>query len=191
MSVFSVIKHVLFGTMNYNDPLVTSFTHLSAQMMEFFLCLQSPKVRTSGEYKNMETIAGRQLASQLSAAAAAMEQNKLKVSSNSTVKMESSTVDVVTVDTPAKPNISISHASESGKGLLRNMEIFLTSQKCWAAKWIARLTSDNEVLNRIPLEAEFSSLLYGASLHRVFHYHPSSLHGLRNVEKDVEHQTLI
>ena len=81
-------------------------------------------MRTSGEYKNMETIAGRQLASQLSAAAAAMEQNKLKVSSNSTVKTESSTVDVVTVDTPAKPNISISQASESGKGLLKTWKFF-------------------------------------------------------------------
>ena len=41
------------------------------------------------------------------------------------------------------------------------------------AKWLVRLTSDHKVRVQILEEAEFNSLLYCASLHNAFHYHPS------------------
>ena len=44
----------------------------------------------------------------------------------------------------------------------------------------------------IPLEAEFSSCLYGASLHRTLHYQLSIvLIWLKNVERGVKHQIII
>ena len=80
---------------------------------------QSPKIRTSGEYKNMETIAGRQLASQMSAAAA-MERERLKVTATTatvvTPKTESSSViDVVSMDTPPKLTLSVTQPSDTGE----------------------------------------------------------------------------
>ena len=84
-----------------------------------YLTFQSPKVRTSGEYKNMETIAGRQLASQLSAAAA-LEQSKekLKASTGSIVKTEPSTIDVVTVSKSSRSTTSNGHASDGKANIL-------------------------------------------------------------------------
>ena len=74
----------------------------------------------------METIAGRQLASQMSAAAAAAleQKDKLKVPPVTSVKTETSTIDVVTVEMPPKltPTVSqpksvpsLSQPTESGK----------------------------------------------------------------------------
>ena len=37
------------------------------------------------------------------------------------------------------------------------------------SKWLVRLTLDHEVRVQILEEAEFNSLLYGASLHSAFH----------------------
>ena len=42
-------------------------------------------------------------------------------------------------------------------------------------EWLALPASDMRFRVRIPLEAEFNSWLYGASLHRTFYYQPSSV----------------
>ena len=80
---------------------------------------QSPKIRTSGEYKNMETIAGRQLASQMSAAAA-LERERLKLPAATTtmtsVKTETSAmIDVVSVDTPPKLTLSVTQPPDTSE----------------------------------------------------------------------------
>ena len=67
----------------------------------------------------METIAGRQLASQMSAAAA-MERERLKVTATTatvvTPKTESSSViDVVSMDTPPKLTLSVTQPSDTGE----------------------------------------------------------------------------
>ena len=93
---------------------------------KFLIIFQSPKIRTSGEYKNMETIAGRQLASQMSAAAA-MERERLKVTTPVTkvtatlttvamVKTENSAmIDVVSMDTPPKLTLSVAQPSDTSE----------------------------------------------------------------------------